>query len=344
MHEIPVLITGETGSGKELAARCIGWSRYLSFDPATRRFARKYHEDFHVRNLCAVPDNLVESELFGHVKGSFTGATADKQGLFALLRAEATAFFDEAGEMPLLVQAKLLRPFESREYTPVGGHQRYPIPGRLIFATNKDLEAACKAGTFRLDLFERMNGFRIRMPALRTMLAEMPRELHRYVRAFVGEKFDDPVQVEALTERVVATIPPGLPWEGNLRELKKYTERVLLGGGSEIVPESAGAPVSAPAAAGRSEAESRPKKTSRPPPEGAAAPMSMCAPSSGILGPEAKAGRVTAATTIRNLVNRVHAITGENKSLTARLTGLDRKTVSGLLDEALLARFRKNKK
>ena len=347
MDDVPVLITGPTGSGKELAARCIAWARYIPFDPETRRFARRYHEDFHVRNLCAVPAELVESELFGHVKGSFTGATADKKGLFGLSRIHGTLFFDEIGELSLLLQAKLLRPFQGREYMPVGGHDQRILLGRLIFATNRDLEAECAAGTFRLDLFERMNGIRIQMPSLRTMLKEMPRELHRYVRAFVGEKLDDPVQVEALAERVVATIRPELPWDGNLRELKRYTERVLLGGGVASAPEPESvplsAPLSAPVAAGQSETQSRPKKTSRPPPGSAAAPMSMCAPSSGILGPEAKAGRVSADAAIKALVAWVHVHNGENVAQTARITKLDRRTVTRLLDPERVARLRKRR-
>src|SRR6185436_7365775 len=151
MDEIPVLITGEMGTGKDLAAQCIGSSRYILFDAGARRFARKYDEDFHVRNICEVPGDLLPSALFGHKKGSFTGATADMPGFFGLAGQHGTLFLDEAGEIPLPVQAKLLRPFQNREYVPVGASRPLPIQGRLVFATNADLEAKCRKGEFRAD-------------------------------------------------------------------------------------------------------------------------------------------------------------------------------------------------
>ncbi len=121
MDASPVLITGETGTGKELAAQCLGWSRYILFDARTRRFARRYAADFHIRNLCETPAELVASALFGHKKGSFTGAVADALGFLALAGEDGTLFSsDEIGELPLSVQAQLLRPFESREYLPIG--------------------------------------------------------------------------------------------------------------------------------------------------------------------------------------------------------------------------------
>src|SRR5262249_52666071 len=107
MHELPVLITGETGTGKDLAAECIGGSGYIPFDPDARRFAAKYAEDFHVRSLCEGSGSLIESMLFGHKKGSFTGASADVPGCLGLAGANGTLFLDEVGEIPLDVQAKL---------------------------------------------------------------------------------------------------------------------------------------------------------------------------------------------------------------------------------------------
>ena len=233
MDEIPVLITGETGTGKELAAECIGGSRYIPFDAGTRRFVRKYREDFHARNLCEVPAELQESALFGHRRGSFTGATADAQGCFALAREHGALFFDEAGEIPLHVQAKLLRPLQNREYVPLGETRPRPIPGQLVFATHRDLDALCREGKFRPDLHERMNGFHIHMPPLRQMLAEAPGELRRYVQAFVAAKIESPARVEAWTEGVMTAIRASradYPWPRNLRELKNYTERCLLEG------------------------------------------------------------------------------------------------------------------
>ena len=150
MDEIPVLITGETGTGKELAAECIGASRYIPFDVAGRRFATGYLADFHVRSLCEVSPELFESALFGHKRGSFTGAIADAAGFFGLPKAYGTLFLDEAGEIPRECQAKLLRPLENREYVPVGETRPRSSLGRLLFATHCDLEAMCREGTFRV--------------------------------------------------------------------------------------------------------------------------------------------------------------------------------------------------
>ena len=177
VDKIPVLITGETGTGKELAAECVGWSRYIPFDPATMRFATPYDGDFHARNLCEVPMDLVESALFGHKRGAFTGAIADVLGYLSLPGPNGTLFLDEIGELPPHVQAKLLRPLQSREILPIGQPRPLPAEGRIVTATNRNLEAYCHEGKFRLDLFERLNGVRIHMPSLRTMLAEMPGDL-----------------------------------------------------------------------------------------------------------------------------------------------------------------------
>ena len=169
MDTVSVLLTGETGTGKDLGARCIGWARYIPFDEPARRFVRGYQDDYHVRNLCEISPELLESALFGHRKGSFTGALADAPGFLGLARRYGSLFLDEVGEIPLWVQPKLLRPFQNREYVAVGDLRIRTIEGRLLFATHRDLEAACRNGQFREDLYERMNGFGVRMPSLRRM-------------------------------------------------------------------------------------------------------------------------------------------------------------------------------
>lgn len=329
MDEIPVLITGETGTGKELAAECVGWSRYLPFDPATRRFAMKYAAGFHVRNLCEVPRELVESALFGHKRGSFTGADTDATGCFALPKQYGSLFLDEIGELPEHVQVKLLRPLQSREYVPVGETRPRKILGRHLFATHRDLDALCREGRFRPDLHERMNGVSIHMPPLRQMIAEAPEEMRYYVRWFVAAKIDDPERVEKWTERVVNAIAAkriGDPWSRNLRELKNYTERYLLTDGRMSTPEER-VRVSMPVA------------EEKRAPEGHGAPESACLPSSGILGPRAKAGEITVEELTRAYVTRVHVLTGQNRSETARRTGLNWRTVGQRLDPARLLRW-----
>ncbi len=317
LDEIPVLITGETGTGKELAAECVGWSRYLPFDPVQRRFAQRYAADFHPRNLCEVPRDLIESALFGHKRGAFTGAATDATGCFALPRAYGSLFLDEIGELPEHVQVKLLRPLQSRTYVPVGETRPRPILGRHLFATHRDLEALCREGKFRPDLLERMNGVTIHMPSLRQMIEEAPEELCGYVRWFVADKIEDPAQVEAWTERVVGTIHAtrsGYAWPRNLRELKNYVERCLLTG--------AGAGAAMPAV--RAPAPVAVTVQSEPP--------NSLVPSSELLGPRAKKGSVTVEELTQAYVKRVHRLTRQNRSETARRTGLTWRRVGQVLE------------
>jgi hypothetical protein len=320
VDEFPVLITGETGTGKDLAAKCLGWSRYIPFDPAARRFAAKYAEDFHVRSLVEVPADLLESTLFGHKKGSFTGAHEDRAGCLGLARANGMLFLDEIGEIPLPVQAKLLRPFQNREYVPLGETRPRSIHGRLVFATHRNLEAMIERGEFRADLYERMNGFRIHMPSLREMRPDGG--LLDYIDLYVGAKIDDPALRGIHALRVMRTIQDeraDYEWPRNQRELKNYTERLLHGG----------APVEMPA--------------ERPLPTHAAAgdtpPESLGVPSSNILGWRAKTGQLDHVALLKTYVTYIFVYTGLNKSETARLTGFDRRALSKWIDPVLLARL-----
>lgn len=336
MDEVPVLITGETGTGKDLAAECIGWSRYIPFDVAARRFARKYDDDFHIRNLCEVPNELLASSLFGHKRGSFTGAAADATGFFALAKRYGTLVLDEAGELPSHLQAMLLRPLQNRTHVRLGENEPREILGRLVFATNRDLEAMVHEGTFRRDLLERMKGIHIRMPSLRQILAEAPDELGYYVRAFIAKKGLSPARVEELTERMMRSLVAtrrDYPWPGNLRELEKETGRFLLGEGvaEESVPEVP--PVEAPSPP----AEAPSPATDSDTPESVAL-------SSGILGPNAKAGKLSVDQVVQALVTEVFATTGESLAETARLIRLDPRTVARKIDRKRLARLRKRSK
>jgi transcriptional regulator with AAA-type ATPase domain len=325
MHEIPVLITGETGTGKEEAAQCVGWSRYIPFDRIKNRLVAHYRADHHARNLCEVPREMIDSALFGYKRGAFTGALSDAKGYFALPGPHGSLFLDEVGEMPEHVQVKLLRPLQSRDFVPLGETSPQELQGRLLFATNRNLEEMCAQGEFHADLLERMNGVHIHMPPLRQMLAEAPGELRRYARMFVAAKIDDPARVEAWTERVVKGIAktrPGDAWYRNVRELKNYTERYILTDG-RMPP-----PAARPAAA-----------ANEPAPETTATPVSTCQPSSGNLGPNAKAGNVPADEVMRSLVTHIYFLTGLNKSETARRTGLNWRTVDKLIDHERLARW-----
>jgi DNA-binding NtrC family response regulator len=250
MERIPVLITGETGTGKDLAAKCIGWGQYIPLHEKEARFVIRHRGASHARNLSEVSRELIEAALFGHKRGSFTGATADAPGFFALPEPHESLFLDEIGELPEHVQAKLLRPLENREIVPVGEQRPRPIHGRYIFGTNKDLEAMCHAGAFRSDLLERMNGVRIHMPPLRQMLAEDPRELEHFVRGFVAAELHDDPDAEAWVQRIVGHIVeemPGHPWSRNLRELKHFAERYLVTDGQMPRPQGVAPAPAAPA-------------------------------------------------------------------------------------------------
>jgi DNA-binding NtrC family response regulator len=344
MGATPVLITGATGTGKESAARCVGWSRFVPFDPGARRFAIPFDEDFHARSVVEAAGGLVESALFGHKRGSFTGAAGDAIGCLALPREHGTLFLDEIGELPRHVQAKLLRPLESREYVPVGETRPQKILGRLVFATHRDLPAMCGTGAFRPDLYERINAFVVRLPKLAQILAEAPASLAVYVAAMVAE-VAGPEDRARWTARVVRTIEEQAPrhtWPRNLRELRNYTHRFVLSGG-DTPPPGEDAPA-APAEAARAPAVVRGSgRTSRPPPRAPARAVEVddeAPPSSEILGRVGKQGTLPLDDVLRAYVTRVYFLTGENLAETARRLGMDWRSVRKLIDPVRLERLR----
>lgn len=219
--DLTVLLTGETGTGKELFARAIH-----GLSPRRR-------SAFVSINCAAIPETLLESELFGHVRGAFTGATSDRQG-FLEVADRGTLFLDEIGEMPLALQAKLLRVLETGEFSPLGSSEVRRVDIRLIAATNRDLESAVREGSFRRDLYYRLNTVRIHLPPLR----ERPEDIPLLVEYFaaktcerLGIEFEgiDPQALELLQQQ---------PWPGNVRELRNLVETVItLERGAYLTPE-----------------------------------------------------------------------------------------------------------
>jgi DNA-binding NtrC family response regulator len=213
-HEYPVLILGESGTGKELVAKSVHYSG-----------ARKERTFVPVDCSSLVP-TLIESELFGYVKGAFTGALHGKQGLLETAHG-GTLFLDEIGEMPVDLQSKLLRVLQEREVKPVGSTERRKIDVRIIAATNRDLEAGIKNGSFRQDLYFRLNVVQVKLPALRERKSDIP----LLVTSFL-DKFSDPQRPartisEDAMRRLIA-----YDWPGNVRELENAIERaVALGSG-----------------------------------------------------------------------------------------------------------------
>ncbi len=213
-----ILLTGESGTGKEIVARAIH----------TR--GPRVNEPFVAINCGAIPETLIESELFGHTKGSFTGATADKPGLFE--RAEAgTVFLDEIGELPLAMQVKLLRVLQERKVRRVGGANDINVDCRIIAATNRRLENEIEKGTFREDLYFRLNVIQIRLPALRERRADIPLLAESFVAKF-AEQQESPIR--SISDAALRTLI-AWSWPGNVRELENVIERgVTLGSGTVI--------------------------------------------------------------------------------------------------------------
>ena len=255
-----VLILGETGTGKELIARAV------HLESARR------HRPLIKVNCAALPTGLIESELFGHEKGAFTGATERRIGRFELAHG-GTIFLDEIGEIPLETQVKLLRVLQEREFERLGGRQTQRVDVRVIAATNRDLPKAIAAGTFRQDLYYRLNVFPVHVPALRDRREDIPLLVHYFTRRYAGKVGRTVSQVSRSTmQRLVA-----YPWPGNIRELENVIERaVILSRGAELevatelLPTTiASAPASGlaepPPAADRDAARAAPARPARPP-------------------------------------------------------------------------------
>jgi DNA-binding NtrC family response regulator len=213
-HAYPVLILGESGTGKELVARSIHFSgprRARPFVPV---------------DCSALVPTLIESELFGYVKGAFTGAQSSKQGLLEAA-GDGTLFLDEIGDLPVDLQAKLLRALQEREIKPVGATDRVAIRARVIAATNRDLEAAVRGGTFRQDLYFRLNVVQIKLPALRERKGDIPVLVNTFLEKFSEAKSS----VRTISEDAMSRLMI-YDWPGNVRELENAVERaVALGSG-----------------------------------------------------------------------------------------------------------------
>ncbi len=219
--DITVLITGESGTGKELLARYI------------HRVSRRNNGPFIAVNCAAIPDNLLESELFGHEKGAFTGAIDRKLGKFELASG-GTILLDEIGEMSLNLQAKLLRVLQEKEVDRIGGKKPISINARVIATTNRDLQKECNEGRFREDLFYRLNVFPIRIPPLRERRDDIPILARHFLKKYLALSGKD---LEGLTEEALKILK-NHPWRGNVRELENVIQRAtVISSGKLIKPE-----------------------------------------------------------------------------------------------------------
>jgi DNA-binding NtrC family response regulator len=283
---VSVLITGESGTGKELIARAIHYNSPRAKAP------------FVAVNLAAVPETLIESELFGHKKGAFTDARADKHGLFAEAHT-GTIFLDEIGELAAPVQAKLLRVLQEHEVRPVGATKSETVDVRVVAATNRDLEEMMAQGTFREDLYYRLNVIQVDLPPLRRRPDDIL-PLAEHFLAVARSRSEPPrtVRLSADVQRLLLAYS----WPGNVRELQNVIERgFTLCQGKEILPEDLPNQV-------------RERKT-------------------GDYLASAVARKLNLAELEREYIERVLEDEGGNKSRAAQRLGLDRKTLYRKLDE-----------
>ena len=220
--ESTVLIQGESGTGKEVIARYV------------HELSPRADGPFFSINCGALPESLLESELFGHVKGSFTGAVRDREGLFAAAKG-GTFFLDEIGETTPATQVKLLRVLQEREVIPVGGTEAVPVDVRLIAATNRDLEEEIRGGRFRTDLFYRLNVIAIHLPPLRSRRDDIPLLAAAFLKRMAADRKEEP---KSLASDVLDAIL-AYEWPGNVRELENALERASTLTKESEIPASA---------------------------------------------------------------------------------------------------------
>lgn len=206
-----ILIMGENGTGKELVARSI------------HRQSKKAYKPFVEVNCAAIPEDLIESELFGHEKGAFTGATEKKRGKFDLAH-EGTLFLDEVADMSLKAQAKILRILQEKKFERVGGNTLIPTDVRVLAATNKDLEQEMEEGRFRQDLYYRLNVIPLRIPALRERKEDIPVLVNWFLKEVTLKEHEEE---KTITDDALAKLMEH-DWPGNVRELKNFIERLVI--------------------------------------------------------------------------------------------------------------------
>lgn len=230
MGDFTTLITGPSGTGKEIVARAIALSRYIPFDAKTKGFREDFSTLFHPLNLSALSPTLIESELFGHRRGAFTGALEDRRGWLENCSPLGTVFLDEIGDLDPLIQVKLLRLLQSRTFQRLGEVQDRTFSGKIIAATNRDLSAALQRGAFRSDFYYRLCSDIIVTPTLREQIAESSGEMHHLILFIAQRLVGD--EAESVAGEVEAWIAKNLgrdyAWPGNFRELEQCVRNVLI--------------------------------------------------------------------------------------------------------------------
>jgi transcriptional regulator with AAA-type ATPase domain len=230
MGDFSTLIIGPTGSGKELVARAIGLSRYIPFEPKSLRFERDFSETFFPINLSALPSTLVESELFGHRRGAFTGALEDRKGWLDVCPPEGTVFLDEIGELDPLVQVKLLRVIQARTFQRLGTTKDSVFHGKIVAATHRNIHQAMENGDFRKDFYYRLCSDIITTPSFYQQISQAPEvlgDLVAYISQKVAGSEGEAVAGEALSW-IQNKLGTDYPWPGNIRELEQCIRNIMI--------------------------------------------------------------------------------------------------------------------
>lgn len=230
LEDFSTMLLGETGTGKGLAASAIGCSGFIPFDEKRGRFSESFARTFRSINLSQFPEQLIESELFGHNKGAFTGAVDSHKGVFARCSPHGAIFLDEIGDVSVPVQVKLLQVLQERNFTPVGSRSSERFHGRVIAATNKSLDKLRDQGEMRDDFYYRLCSDVIEVPSLRQRVRENPNEIYVLLNFIIKKIIGKPS--EELAEQVGAHIIKNQPedylWSGNIRELEQCVRRILI--------------------------------------------------------------------------------------------------------------------
>ena len=313
MEDFSTLILGETGAGKGTAANAIGRSGYIPFDEKKKRFSESFTKSFVALNISQFPENLIESELFGHKKGSFTGAVEEHKGVFSQCCPHGSIFLDEIGEVSVPIQIKLLKVLEERQFSPVGSRDTIRFKGRIITATNRSYGDLKNPSILRKDFFYRLCSDIIAVPPLRQRLQEDPAELGDLLENRVTRIVNDAPKslVTMLKNTIVNQLGARYPWPGNVRELEQYVRRILLSRDGNIIREA---------------------ETLRPPAE--TVDFSRNSGGAGIseIAARMSEGRVTAQDVLKAYCFYLHETLG-NFGEVARRTRLDRRTVKKYRDE-----------
>ena len=230
MEDFSTLLLGETGVGKGAAAGAIGRSGFIPFDLSKERFTESFTKTFTSINLSQFPESLIESELFGHKKGSFTGAVADHIGFLSRCSPCGSIFLDEIGEVSIPIQIKLLKVLEERIFCPVGSHEEHRFEGRIIAATNRPIEDLRSDGFMRDDFYYRLCSDIIVVPPLRQRLREAPKELDELIAYSVTRIIGVPSKdiITTVKKTIIEQVGKQYAWPGNVRELGQCIRSILL--------------------------------------------------------------------------------------------------------------------